>query len=313
MPRVGGRAQPLGRRQGDASAPRRTRTARSSTASSRSSRGSRRHARAPRDRRRRRPDGAGADRGRARCSRSRARRGARCRRAAPRTGATPANVSAARPAFCVGADVDAARSPTATSSSISRGRRHARARGGLRSRRRRGGDRHDGLRRRSRKRALHAAGERIPLVVAPNMSIGVNVLLELVRFAAHSLAGFRRRDPRDASPPQGRRAVRHRAGARRGRRRGLRRAARRARAVRAQGVTGERKAGTIGFATLRGGDVVGEHTVIFAGAGERIELAHKATSRQNFASGALRAARFVAARRARKASPASTTCATCWV
>ena len=65
-----------------------------------------------------------------------------------------------------------------------------------------------------------------------------------------------------------------------------------------EGVTGERKSGTIGFATLRGGDVVGEHTVIFAGAGERIELAHKATSRQNFAAGALRAARFVAARRA---------------
>ncbi len=65
-----------------------------------------------------------------------------------------------------------------------------------------------------------------------------------------------------------------------------------------EGVTGERKEGAIGFASLRGGDVVGEHTVIFAGAGERIELAHKATSRQNFAAGALRAAHFVAARRA---------------
>ena len=65
-----------------------------------------------------------------------------------------------------------------------------------------------------------------------------------------------------------------------------------------EGVTGERKQGTIGFATLRGGDVVGEHMVIFAGVGERLELAHRATSRQNFAAGALRAARFVAARRA---------------
>ncbi len=65
-----------------------------------------------------------------------------------------------------------------------------------------------------------------------------------------------------------------------------------------EGVTGERAAGAIGFASLRGGDVVGEHTVIFAGAGERIELAHKATSRRNFAAGALRAAHFVAARRA---------------
>ena len=65
-----------------------------------------------------------------------------------------------------------------------------------------------------------------------------------------------------------------------------------------EGVTGERKAGTIGFATLRGGDVVGEHSVIFAGAGERLELTHRATSRQNFAAGALRAARFVAGKRA---------------
>ena len=60
-------------------------------------------------------------------------------------------------------------------------------------------------------------------------------------------------------------------------------------------MTGERRAGTIGFATLRGGDVVGEHTVIFAGAGERVELTHRATSRQTFAGGAVRAARFVAA------------------
>jgi 4-hydroxy-tetrahydrodipicolinate reductase len=53
-----------------------------------------------------------------------------------------------------------------------------------------------------------------------------------------------------------------------------------------QGVTGERKRGDIGFASLRGGDVVGEHTVIFAGAGERVELSHKAASRANFAAGA---------------------------
>jgi len=64
------------------------------------------------------------------------------------------------------------------------------------------------------------------------------------------------------------------------------------------GVTGERKPGAIGFASLRGGDVVGDHSVIFAGAGERLELTHKAGSRLNFAQGALRAARFVAAKRA---------------
>src|SRR5262249_24095668 len=69
-----------------------------------------------------------------------------------------------------------------------------------------------------------------------------------------------------------------------------------------KGVTGERKSGAIGFASLRGGDVVGDHSVVFAGAGERLELAHKAGSRLNFAQGALRAARFRAAKRAAKAS-----------
>jgi len=66
------------------------------------------------------------------------------------------------------------------------------------------------------------------------------------------------------------------------------------------GVTGPRKAGAIGFAALRGGDVIGDHTVIFAGDGERVELTHRASSRMNFAQGALRATRFVAARRAQR-------------
>jgi 4-hydroxy-tetrahydrodipicolinate reductase len=60
------------------------------------------------------------------------------------------------------------------------------------------------------------------------------------------------------------------------------------------GVIGPRKKGDIGFATLRGGDVVGDHSVIFAGPGERIELTHKAQSRELFAQGALRAARWLA-------------------
>ena len=61
-----------------------------------------------------------------------------------------------------------------------------------------------------------------------------------------------------------------------------------------QGVTGERTPATIGFATVRGGDIVGDHTVMFAGTGERIEISHKASSRATFAVGALRAARFLA-------------------
>jgi 4-hydroxy-tetrahydrodipicolinate reductase len=61
-----------------------------------------------------------------------------------------------------------------------------------------------------------------------------------------------------------------------------------------EGVTGERKDETIGFTSVRGGDVVGDHSVMFIGAGERLEVSHRATSRANFANGALRAARFVA-------------------
>ena len=60
-----------------------------------------------------------------------------------------------------------------------------------------------------------------------------------------------------------------------------------------EGHTGERKAGTIGFATIRGGDIVGDHTVLFAGEGERIEISHKSSSRQSYAQGSLRAARFL--------------------
>ena len=61
-----------------------------------------------------------------------------------------------------------------------------------------------------------------------------------------------------------------------------------------EGHTGERPSAAIGFATVRGGDIVGDHTVMFAGTGERIEISHKASSRATFAEGALRAARFLA-------------------
>ena len=60
-----------------------------------------------------------------------------------------------------------------------------------------------------------------------------------------------------------------------------------------EGVSGERDPSTIGFATVRGGDVVGDHTVLFTGIGERVELTHKASSRETFANGALRAAQWV--------------------
>ena len=63
-----------------------------------------------------------------------------------------------------------------------------------------------------------------------------------------------------------------------------------------EGHTGERDPSTIGFATVRGGDIVGDHTVLFAGTGERIEISHKSSSRVGYAQGSLRAARFLRGR-----------------
>lgn len=146
--------------------------------------------------------------------------------------------------------------------------------------------------------AAHAAA--IPIVFAPNMSVGVNVLIGLVERAAAQLGPafdieileMHHRHKVDA--PSGT-ALRLGEAAARGAGVALADHAVYAR----EGVTGARRTGTIGFATLRGGDVVGEHTVLFAGAGERLELTHRATSRANFAAGALRAALFAAARRTR--------------
>jgi 4-hydroxy-tetrahydrodipicolinate reductase len=150
------------------------------------------------------------------------------------------------------------------------------------------------------KERIAAGASRIPIVLAPNMSVGVNVLAELVRVAAQRLGPafdievleMHHRHKVDA--PSGTALLLGEAAAR-GSGVSLDDHAVYAR----QGVTGARKAGVIGFAALRGGDVVGEHSVIFAGPGERVELTHRATSRQNFAAGALRAARFVAERRSR--------------
>jgi 4-hydroxy-tetrahydrodipicolinate reductase len=151
------------------------------------------------------------------------------------------------------------------------------------------------------RRALAGFARTIPIVFAPNMSVGVTVLTKLVEIAAQHLGG-------DYDIEIVEMHHRHKVDAPSGTalKLGETAAAALGRDLAAdgvfarQGVTGERKAGTIGFATLRGGDVVGDHTVIFAGDGERVELAHRAASRKNFAQGALRAARFVAARRAQR-------------
>jgi len=65
-----------------------------------------------------------------------------------------------------------------------------------------------------------------------------------------------------------------------------------------EGVTGERDPSSIGFATIRGGDIVGDHTVLFAGTGERIEIAHKSSSRETYAQGSLRAVRYLETQKA---------------
>ena len=140
----------------------------------------------------------------------------------------------------------------------------------------------------------------IPIVFAPNMSVGVAVLVELVEQAARRLGPSFDIEVVEMHH-------RHKVDAPSGTALKLGEAAAAGAGVRLadsavyarEGVTGERRQGAIGFATLRGGDVVGEHTVVFAGEGERLELGHRATSRRNFAAGALRAARFVAERRGR--------------
>ncbi len=144
------------------------------------------------------------------------------------------------------------------------------------------------------KAKIAAASKDIAIVFTPNMSVGVTLLLDLVEQAAKVLndgydievVEMHHRHKVDA--PSGT-ALRLGEAAAQGLGQNLNDCAIYAR----EGVTGEREAGKIGFATLRGGDVVGDHTVVFAGIGERVEITHKASSRATFALGALRAAKFL--------------------
>jgi 4-hydroxy-tetrahydrodipicolinate reductase len=130
-----------------------------------------------------------------------------------------------------------------------------------------------------------------PIVKAGNMSLGVNLLVTLVEQVARALdpsydieiVEMHHRHKVDA--PSGTALMLGEAAAR-GRGIELAESSERGR----DGITGEREPGAIGFASLRGGDVVGDHSVIFAGGGERIEITHKASNRQLFANGALKAA-----------------------
>ncbi len=149
------------------------------------------------------------------------------------------------------------------------------------------------------KAAITEAAQHIAIVMAPNMSVGVNVVLKLLATAARALSeGYdieiveaHHRHKVDA--PSGTALKMGEVVAE-----ALGRDLQACAVYGREGVTGERDPSTIGFATVRGGDVVGDHTVMFLGTGERIEISHKSSSRATYAQGSLRAVRFLAGQRA---------------
>ena len=142
---------------------------------------------------------------------------------------------------------------------------------------------------------IRAASGDIAIVMAPNMSIGVNVMMRLVETAARALGPdydaevFEIHHKMKVDAPSGTALKLGEIAA----------AARGASLAKdgvfaRHGATGERKGGSIGFSVARGGDIVGDHTVFFAGPGERVEITHRASSRATYAQGAMRAAKFLA-------------------
>ena len=138
---------------------------------------------------------------------------------------------------------------------------------------------------------IKSVTSRAVVVQSGNMSLGVNLLAALAKRVAQSLdEEFRHRNPGDAPQGQDRCAVGHRVPARRSRRRRPRHRPRSPLGAGPRRHTGARRPGDIGFASLRGGTVTGDHSVIFAGPMERIELTHRAEDRTMFAQGAVKAA-----------------------
>jgi 4-hydroxy-tetrahydrodipicolinate reductase len=148
------------------------------------------------------------------------------------------------------------------------------------------------------KQQIAQAAREIPVVMAPNMSVGVNVTLKLLEMAAKALAtGYdievieaHHRHKVDAPSGTALKMGEVIAAA-------LGRDLKDCAVYAREGHTGERDPSTIGFASIRGGDIVGDHTVLFAGTGERIEITHKSASRATYAQGSLRAVRFLADKR----------------
>jgi 4-hydroxy-tetrahydrodipicolinate reductase len=147
----------------------------------------------------------------------------------------------------------------------------------------------------AQKAEIAVIAQDIAIVMAPNMSVGVNVTLKLLEMAAKALSnGYdieiieaHHRHKVDAPSGTALKMGEVIAGA-------LGRDLKDCAVYAREGVTGERDPSSIGFATIRGGDIVGDHTVLFAGTGERIEITHKSSSRATYAQGSLRAARFLA-------------------
>lgn len=145
------------------------------------------------------------------------------------------------------------------------------------------------------KAQIAAFAQQTAIMLAPNMSVGVNVTLKLLEMAAKALdTGY------DIEIVEAHH--KHKVDAPSGTALKMGEVIAQAQGTQLQdravyerfGHTGERKENTIGFATVRGGDIVGDHTVLFAGTGERIEITHKSSSRSTYAQGSLRAVRFLA-------------------
>ncbi len=145
------------------------------------------------------------------------------------------------------------------------------------------------------KAAIAAAAEKTAIMFAPNMSVGVNVTMKLLEMAAKNFSeGYdieiieaHHRNKVDAPSGTAIKMGEVIAGA-------LGKDLNEVAVWAREGVTGARDPSSIGFATIRGGDIIGDHTVLFAGDGERIEISHKSSSRVSYAHGSLRAARFLA-------------------
>ena len=147
----------------------------------------------------------------------------------------------------------------------------------------------------AQKADIQAASRDVAIVMAPNMSVGVNVTLKLLEMAALALAKdydieiIEAHHRHKVDAPSGTALKMGEVIAQ-----ALGRDLNQCAVFDRQGHTGARPANAIGFSTIRGGDIVGDHTVLFAGTGERIEITHKSSSRSTYAEGSLRAARFLA-------------------